>query len=157
MVRLMQEVKYIIADVDNELTVLIRNLVQWLLSHLRELNRQVQEIDNENQALSRQSSVRRRLEQMPRIGSITATALAATVGHSIHECRNGRQLAAFLGLVPKQHPAAVRNVCKAPVSGATAIYVDCFCTALEPCCTTLCISWNAAAAAGWRNWLRGET
>ncbi|MFZ6771037.1 IS110 family transposase, partial [Undibacterium sp. Di26W] len=45
----------------------------------------------------------RTLEQVPGIGPITATALVATVGSHINEFKNGRQLAAFLGLVPKQH------------------------------------------------------
>lgn len=32
-----------------------------------------------------------------------ATVLVATVGECIREFKNGRQLAAFLGLAPKQH------------------------------------------------------
>lgn len=103
MARLMQEVKDISADEGNELPVLMRTLVQRLLSHLLELDRQVQEIDNQVRQLSRQSSVCRRLEQVPGIGPITATALEATVGDNIGTFKNGRQLAAFLGLVPKQH------------------------------------------------------
>ncbi|WP_136420442.1 IS110 family transposase [Herbaspirillum sp. ST 5-3] len=101
--RLMQEVKGVLADEMNDLPTLMRTLGQRLLSHLLELDRQVQEIDNEVRQLSRQSSVCRRLEQVPGIGPITATALEATVGDTIHTFKNGRQLAAFLGLVPKQH------------------------------------------------------
>lgn len=81
----------------------MRTLVQRLLSHLLELDRQVQEIDNQVRQLSRQSSVCRGLEQVPGIGPITATALEATVGDNIGTFKNGRQLAAFLGMVPKQH------------------------------------------------------
>jgi transposase len=101
--RLLKEVKGIIADDGNELPSLMRHLVQRLLSHLLELDRQVQEIDNQVRELSRQSSVCRRLEQIPGIGPITATALVAAVGEQIREFKNGRQLAAFLGLVPKQY------------------------------------------------------
>jgi len=101
--RLMQEVKGVLADETNDLPVLMRDLGQRLLSHLLELDRQVQEIDDKVRQLSRQSSVCRRLEQVPGIGPITATALEATVGDTIHTFKNGRQLAAFLGLVPKQH------------------------------------------------------
>ena len=103
MARLIQEVKGMIADDANGLPPLMRNLAQRMLSHLLELDRQVQEIDNQVRELSRQSSLCRRLEQVPGIGPITATALVATVGEQIREFRNGRQLAAFLGLVPKQH------------------------------------------------------
>lgn len=100
MVKLMKEV---IADEGNGLPVLMRDIAQRLLSHLLELDRQVQEIDNQVRQLSRQSDVCRRLEQVPGIGPITATALEATVGGNIGTFKNGRQLAAFLGLVPKQH------------------------------------------------------
>lgn len=99
----MQEVKGIIADERNELPTLMRALAQRLLSHLLELDRQVQELDNQVRTLSRQSSVCRRLEKVPGIGPITATALEATIGNNITTFKNGRQLAAFLGLVPKQH------------------------------------------------------
>lgn len=103
MARLMKEVKGMIADDGNGLPDLMRQLAQRLLSHLLELDRQVQEIDHQVRQLSRQSAACHRLEQVPGIGPITATALVATVGDSIREFKNGRQLAAFLGLVPKQH------------------------------------------------------
>jgi transposase len=44
----------------------------------------------------------RRLETIPGIGFITATALVATVGNA-NIFPSGRQFAAWLGLVPKQH------------------------------------------------------
>lgn len=103
MAKLMNEVKSAIADEENELPTLMRTTAQRLLSHLLELDRQVQEIDNQIRQLSRESQVCRRLEQVPGIGPITATALQATVGDHIATFKNGRQLAAFLGLVPKQH------------------------------------------------------
>lgn len=43
-----------------------------------------------------------RLETIPGIGFITATALAATVSDA-KVFRSGRQFAAWLGLVPKEH------------------------------------------------------
>jgi hypothetical protein len=45
---------------------------------------------------------RRRLERVPGIGPITASALVATVGDATN-FDNGRQLAAWLGVVPRQH------------------------------------------------------
>jgi transposase len=101
--RLMSEVKVQLARDDNGLPPMMRELTQRLLSHLQALDRQCQEIDNQIKQLARQSQACRTLEQVPGIGPITATALVATVGSSIGEFKNGRQLAAFLGLVPKQH------------------------------------------------------
>ena len=101
--KLLQVVKGMIADDSNELPALMRNVAQRLLSHLLELDRQVQEIDSQIRGLSRDSSQCQRLEQIPGIGPITATALVASLGEQIREFKNGRQLAAFLGLVPRQH------------------------------------------------------
>ena len=44
----------------------------------------------------------RRLAQIPGIGPITASALVASIGDATN-FDSGRQLAAWLGLVPKQH------------------------------------------------------
>ncbi len=43
-----------------------------------------------------------RLEQIPGIGPIVATALVAEIG-DWKQFRSGRNLAAWIGLVPKQH------------------------------------------------------
>lgn len=53
-------------------------------------------------AWHRATAASQRLETIPGIGFITATALAATVGDA-RVFRSGRQFAAWLGLVPKQH------------------------------------------------------
>ena len=74
MASLMNEVKCIVADDGNELPVPMRDLAQRFLSHLLEVDRQVQEINNQVRQLSRQSSVCHRLEQVPGIGPVTATA-----------------------------------------------------------------------------------
>lgn len=52
--------------------------------------------------LFRRNATCRRLETIPGIGFIAATALAATVGDA-KVFRSGLQFTAWLGLVPKQH------------------------------------------------------
>ena len=54
-------------------------------------------------AWHRSSEESRRLEQIPGVGPIVATALIAEVG-DWKEFSSGRSLAAWIGLVPKQHP-----------------------------------------------------
>lgn len=66
------------------------------------LSRQIRAIEGELMAWHRATAECRRLETIPGIGFITATALAATVGDP-RVFRSGRQFAAWLGLVPKQH------------------------------------------------------
>jgi transposase len=143
----------IIADDGNDLPEWMRHPTQRVLSHLLERDRQVPEIDNQVRELSRQSSVCRRLEPMPGIGPITATALVATIGEPIREFKNGRQLAAFLGLVPKQHSSGgkerLQGIGKLGLPSAKTIRaignshnqrpdvssqsLSCFCQALNAC------------------------
>lgn len=66
------------------------------------LSRQIRSIEIELLAWHRSNAISRRLETIPGIGFITATALAASVADP-HSFRSGRQFAAWLGLVPKQH------------------------------------------------------
>lgn len=77
-------------------------LIERLLAHLKELKRQVDELELEILRWHRQNEASRTLEAIPGVGPITASALVASVGDA-RNFKNGRQLAAWLGLVPKQH------------------------------------------------------
>lgn len=92
----------LIEDASNELPGAFRLLIERLIEHLKLLDRQVDEIEAQIKAWHRDSEISRRLERVPGIGPITASALAATVGDA-KNFDNGRQLAAWLGLVPRQH------------------------------------------------------
>jgi transposase len=89
-------------DAENELPGVFRELLQRLGDHLKELDRQVAELDAQIQRWHRANAASRRLAAIPGIGPITASALIASVGDA-KSFENGRQLAAWLGLVPRQH------------------------------------------------------
>ena len=92
----------LIEDASNELPAEFRLLIQRLMEHLKELNRQAHEIEARIQLWHRHSDLSRKLEAIPGIGPITASALVATIGEA-RNFKDGRQLAAWLGLVPRQH------------------------------------------------------
>ena len=92
----------LIEDASNELPGSFRVLVQRLLDHLKELDRQVGELEVQIQAWHRSSVVSCKLAQIPGIGPITASALVASIADA-KSFDSGRQVAAWLGLVPKQH------------------------------------------------------
>jgi transposase len=52
--------------------------------------------------ISRDLDACQRLQEMDGIGPLNATALVAALGHG-HDFRNGRQVSAWLGLVPRQY------------------------------------------------------
>jgi transposase len=97
-----KRVPEIIEDGENELPGNFRLLIQRLVDHLKELDRQVGELEQEIQQWHKNSPLSQKVAQIPGIGPITATALIATVGDA-RQFENGRQLAAWLGIVPKQH------------------------------------------------------
>lgn len=92
----------LIEDADNELPGSFRILIQRLLDHLKGLDGQVEELEAQIQAWHRASDLSTRLAQVPGIGPITASALVASVGDA-KNFDGGRRLAAWLGLVPRQH------------------------------------------------------
>jgi transposase len=69
---------------------------------LKELDRQVGELERHIQTWHRQNEASRKLEKIPGIGPITASAMVASIGDA-KNFEDGRQLAAWLGLVPRQH------------------------------------------------------
>jgi transposase len=103
-----QRVPELIEDASNELPGQFRLLIQRLLDHLKELSRQAAEIEAQIQAWHRQSDLSRKLEKIPGIGPITASALVATIGDA-KNFDNGRQVAAWLGLVPRQHSSGGKS------------------------------------------------
>ena len=73
-----------------------------MLSHADRLDEQIAQYDRAIGEAARQDERSHRLMQLPGIGPTTASALAASLGNG-HDFKNGRQLAAWVGLVPGQY------------------------------------------------------
>ena len=98
----LKRIPEILEDGENGLPGTMRNLLQRLAENLKEMDRQVDELERQIQLWHRENEASRRLAEIPGIGPITASAIAATVGNA-REFKNGRQLAAWMGLVPRQN------------------------------------------------------
>jgi transposase len=99
----------ILEDAENGLSGMSRELFARLLEHLRHLDAQVQALEGQIKAWHREDDASRRLEQIPGIGPLTASALVASIGDA-RTFKNGRQLSAWLGLVPRQHSTGGKPV-----------------------------------------------
>ena len=73
-----------------------------LLSEVTRLDERISQYDRHIALMARQDERARWLMRLPGVGETTATALTAMIG-SGHEFDNGRQLSAWLGLVPGQY------------------------------------------------------
>lgn len=97
-----KHVPEILEDGENGLPGTMRNLIARLTENLKEMDRQAKELEAQIQRWHRENEASRKLAEIPGLGPITASAIVATVGDA-REFKNGRQLAAWMGLVPKQN------------------------------------------------------
>lgn len=91
----------ILEDAENSLPYLAREVFSDQYRRLCELDRVIDEYDQKIESLAKEKEVTKRLMKVEGIGPITATAIVASAG-DLHDFTNGRQFAAWLGLVPRQ-------------------------------------------------------
>ena len=89
-------------DGANGLTPQFRRLLNGLWEDLRTLDERIGELDIEIKLIAENDPVATRLQSLRGVGPMVATALIAAVGDG-QQFANGRQMAASLGLTPKQH------------------------------------------------------
>ena len=95
-------------DADNGLTDCFRALLHDLWEDLQQLAARRAELDKQIEAIALSHPVAKRLQQLRGVGPLVATALVATVGDARHY-RKGRQMAAALGLTPRQHSSGDKH------------------------------------------------
>jgi transposase len=98
----------LLEDASNELPVPFRQLIDRLTSHLKELDQNVKDLEKQIITWHRSNEHSRRLEKIPGIGPLAASALVASIADA-HSFKNGRQVSWF--------PAKVPVVVSPPCSG----------------------------------------
>ncbi|MCG8312871.1 MAG: IS110 family transposase [Pseudomonadales bacterium] len=94
---------------DERLSAVAREQFYALYEELLHQNDRVTQSDKALKAVFDQSEASQRLASLPGIGMITATALVAFIG-DVSQFKNGRELSAYLGLVPRQHSSGGKTV-----------------------------------------------
>lgn len=79
-----------------------RDTVQLLFAQFDDLGRKIEILEQRIMAWHRANAVSRRLASIPGIGPMNATLLAATVPDAT-QFKSGREFAAWIGLVPREH------------------------------------------------------
>ena len=97
----------LLEDGENALSVLFRELLAEQYAQVVQLDERIAVYDRRLAAIATTDAACRRLQGIPGIGPVGATALVAAVGDA-RAFRNGRQLAAWVGLVPRQHSTGGR-------------------------------------------------
>jgi len=97
-----KRIEVILDAPDNNLPVLVREECRDLLVQIAEKTARIDARTRKIKALAIETDTARRLQTMPGVGPMTALAIEAFAPEMVH-FRRGRDFAAWLGLVPRQH------------------------------------------------------
>ena len=100
--QLRKAIPCILEDGDNKLSAYFRELLRELYEEIVHFDKRIDAIELKLKRISDQNEDCKRLLTIPGVGLLTATALIAAIG-DISVFKSGRELAAWLGLVPRQH------------------------------------------------------
>jgi transposase len=104
-----EELLRVIADAnDKRLPEVVRGCLVALGRQLLGLKKQILDFDRMIMAWHRSNQTSKRLNCIPGVGPLLATALVASVGDP-KTFRSGRNFSAWIGLVPKQHSSGGRD------------------------------------------------
>lgn len=106
--RARREIRILLDEGNSELSELFKSMLAQLYACFLALDRQIVWFDKEIEKVFRSSEPCRRLAKIRGVGPKTATAVVAAVGDGA-EFTNGRHLAAWMGLVPRQHSSGNRQ------------------------------------------------
>jgi transposase len=90
------------AIADADLSELARAIFGELLEQLSDRDRRIKKLDARMVSLCRTNPTCRRLAKLPGVGPVVATAIVAAVNDG-RQFRSGREMAAWIGLVPRQY------------------------------------------------------
>jgi len=106
--RFMNGLHALITQHQEQLPLRMRAMIETLWSEVRDIEERIAAVDEELASIARAEPVTQALLRIPGVGALTATALFAAVGN-IHSFQNGRQLACWLGLTPREHSSGSRR------------------------------------------------
>ena len=98
----------LLEDAGNGLSFDFRVLLEDLRQDLIRLDKRVAEMDKKIHAHANADPTAKRLQGIPGIGPVIATAILCAVGDG-KQFKRGRDMAAWLGLTPKQHSSGGKN------------------------------------------------
>jgi transposase len=107
--RLRAALPMILEDQSDRLSALMRELLAEMAERLRMFDDRLRQYDQRITRVCRQDERCRRLVKVEGVGPLVATALVGAIG-SARQFTNGRELSAWLGLVPREHSSGKRTL-----------------------------------------------
>ena len=100
--KLRNQMPVILEDADQNLTPRLRTLLDHLWQEWKQLQSDIEVVSGQIEGISAEDATCQRLRQIPGVGPLVATATVAAIGNGA-AFHKGREFAAWLGLVPRQH------------------------------------------------------
>lgn len=97
-----RELPFIVEDAENGLSELFREELHGLYQELLHLDQRIEHYDQRIETIAKLDEQAQRLMSIPGVGPMSATALLSAIG-DIGSFKSGRELAAWIGVVPRQH------------------------------------------------------
>jgi transposase len=99
---LRKQMPSMLEDADQNLTPRLRKLLEQLWQEWKHLDCDIERVSDDIEAIASQDPACQRLRQIPGVGPLVSTATVAAIGNGA-AFRKGREFAAWLGLIPRQH------------------------------------------------------
>jgi transposase len=100
--KLRERMPEILENAEEDITPRMRNLLALLWNEWKDLESQLEEMNDEVERIASSDAACMRLRQIPGIGPLVATAIVAAIGNGA-AFHKGREFAAWLGIVPRQY------------------------------------------------------
>jgi len=107
--RARQRIPELLEDRSNGLTDMTREIIADLFEFMLQLDARIKAFDKRIDQVFRANPECQRIARICGVGSKTATAVVAAVGDG-KEFKNGRHMAAWMGLVPRQHSSGDKRL-----------------------------------------------
>ena len=98
----------IVEDAENELCASMRAVLHGLYEELVASDERLKDLDGQVKQHARSDQRARRLQQLPGVGPVVASAVVSSIGDG-RQFKNGREFAAWLGIVPRQHSSGGKD------------------------------------------------
>jgi transposase len=100
--------RHMVSEQKNSLPLQVQQCVDDLLEHVARIEDNIAEYDRILSRMAKTDHRSQRLMELKGVGPTTACALVASIGNA-HDFKNGRQLAAWLGLTPSQYSSGGKS------------------------------------------------
>ena len=91
------------------LSLQMKAILSQVQQELTDTDQRIETIEKKLKTIASTNELCVKVQKIPGIGVITSTAIVAAAGKA-KEFKNGRQFAAWLGLVPRQHSSGGKNI-----------------------------------------------